>query len=92
MFQFHKGTIKTLLDSLCPINIETFQFHKGTIKTEFLPSWAVCLLGFQFHKGTIKTHYDSMKSAKNSCFNSIKVRLKRRGVAPRCRSAGVSIP
>ena len=53
-FQFHKGTIKTLLDLESQMAKYVFQFHKGTIKTindNYLPN----LCKFQFHKGTIKT-------------------------------------
>ena len=32
-FQFHKGTIKTLVLYFMLYDILTFQFHKGTIKT-----------------------------------------------------------
>ena len=33
MFQFHKGTIKTVNRNIERIRIPEFQFHKGTIKT-----------------------------------------------------------
>ena len=33
LFQFHKGTIKTLYRSFCTFALVEFQFHKGTIKT-----------------------------------------------------------
>ena len=32
-FQFHKGTIKTIIGSSYIYEAPTFQFHKGTIKT-----------------------------------------------------------
>ena len=32
-FQFHKGTIKTILPPLRSNVVLIFQFHKGTIKT-----------------------------------------------------------
>ena len=32
-FQFHKGTIRTIIDSVYEKAIVKFQFHKGTIKT-----------------------------------------------------------
>ena len=35
LFQFHKGTIKTMFLCKSRINSSTFQFHKGTIKTAF---------------------------------------------------------
>ena len=34
VFQFHKGTIKTLLLVGGCCGCQEFQFHKGTIKTE----------------------------------------------------------
>ena len=34
LFQFHKGTIKTLLSRYCLHKLRVFQFHKGTIKTQ----------------------------------------------------------
>ena len=34
MFQFHKGTIKTLAILLIVLAYLMFQFHKGTIKTK----------------------------------------------------------
>ena len=36
MFQFHKGTIKTLIDYLRRLVEDEFQFHKGTIKTSYV--------------------------------------------------------
>ena len=33
LFQFHKGTIKTVLPGGCHPGALPFQFHKGTIKT-----------------------------------------------------------
>ena len=33
LFQFHKGTIKTIRDTLIFRSFYKFQFHKGTIKT-----------------------------------------------------------
>ena len=54
-FQFHKGTIKTILLDVNASAQQLFQFHKGTIKTwlrnDNNPDFSV----FQFHKGTIKT-------------------------------------
>ena len=34
LFQFHKGTIKTIFSKLTGADIIGFQFHKGTIKTK----------------------------------------------------------
>ena len=37
-FQFHKGTIRTLHDSVDDSVVLAFQFHKGTIRTgNFIP-------------------------------------------------------
>ena len=55
LFQFHKGTIKTLgLSSQRHCRV-IFQFHKGTIKTDVRTKSLYTARGFQFHKGTIKT-------------------------------------
>ncbi len=35
MFQFHKGTIKTLTRHERKALMQLFQFHKGTIKTAY---------------------------------------------------------
>ena len=35
LFQFHKGTIKTLAGGALLGGVFSFQFHKGTIKTLF---------------------------------------------------------
>ena len=34
LFQFHKGTIKTVRNVGIPDILRRFQFHKGTIKTD----------------------------------------------------------
>ena len=54
-FQFHKGTIRTILsfkNFLCKI---LFQFNKGTIRTFTCVSFRRASMLFQFHKGTIRT-------------------------------------
>ena len=33
LFQFHKGTIRTSIETILPRSSTTFQFHKGTIRT-----------------------------------------------------------
>ena len=33
VFQFHKGTIKTVIVTIDTTIVQQFQFHKGTIKT-----------------------------------------------------------
>ena len=55
LFQFHKGSIKTIDFRRAKSELAKFQFHKGSIKTvknsQFLP----LVFAFQFHKGSIKT-------------------------------------
>ena len=76
IFQFHKGTIKTLNSIRYWLENASFQFHKGTIKTLFRVFLLIVSVIFQFHKGTIKTERFRMDSDILSNFNSIKVRLK----------------
>ena len=45
IFQFHKGTIKTMKYANYPKDIFTFQFHKGTIKTKYT-AFSVSLNGY----------------------------------------------
>ena len=55
-FQFHKGTIRTLIRWIPEYEKAQFQFHKGTIRTgirELLD--LITTNTFQFHKGTIRT-------------------------------------
>ena len=54
IFQFHKGTIRTLIKSDNNCRFE-FQFHKGTIRTYKKNLLMKKLTLFQFHKGTIRT-------------------------------------
>ena len=56
-FQFHKGTIKTILCRPKRQGEQKFQFHKGTIKTELKKRGQPRYSLFQFHKGTIKTRH-----------------------------------
>ena len=53
-FQFHKGTIKTRMDSYLNIASENFNSIKVRLKPgkREIPA---TLTEFQFHKGTIKT-------------------------------------
>ena len=76
-FQFHKGTIKTLLTDAVTSMRTGFQFHKGTIKTNKFNEFLQVHSTFQFHKGTIKTLICTSISFVLNNFNSIKVRLKR---------------
>ena len=55
LFQFHKGTIKTVSLTFLANWYVSFQFHKGTIKTYKITKTFYLMQVFQFHKGTIKT-------------------------------------
>ena len=53
-----------------------FQFHEGPIKTGCLHPIQVTCAEFQFHEGPIKTLKVPFSPAVETCFNSMKVRLK----------------
>ena len=57
LFQFHKGTIKTIILQMQNNILMKFQFHKGTIKTAQQQGQDDAQQQFQFHKGTIKTYW-----------------------------------
>ena len=75
-FQFHKGTIRTLLLHRPRRQQIPFQFHKGTIRTRSLRAFRIFRHPFQFHKGTIRTRTRRRNEEYPSNFNSIKVRLE----------------
>ena len=75
-FQFHKGTIRTIMTSLASSMNSIFQFHKGTIRTKTSVDIVAGAFKFQFHKGTIKTTKPEFAKLLAENFNSIKVRLK----------------
>ena len=54
-FQFHKGTIRTMVSFVRVVLCPLFQFHKGTIRTEYFRVHYRHSSKFQFHKGTIRT-------------------------------------
>ena len=54
-FQFHKGTIKTIIFSRRPGTAEHFNSIKVQLKHAFLGDVSASGNVFQFHKGTIKT-------------------------------------
>ena len=75
-FQFHKGTIKTLLT----LSKLSFHSHFNSIKVRLKPLEETneeAFAEFQFHKGTIKTLKVLAYAIGLLHFNSIKVRLKR---------------
>ena len=57
LFQFHKGTIRTIVLFVHLVNKRLFQFHKGTIRTYRSLYYQTYLPLFQFHKGTIRTDW-----------------------------------
>ena len=76
-FQFHEGPIKTS-PYADRINLAMkFQFHEGPIKTSDSINAFGANVVFQFHEGPIKTVCQNSPSFLFTCFNSMKVRLKR---------------
>ena len=76
-FQFHKGTIRTILRSLPFQHFNKFQFHKGTIRTicgmPLVPS------SRDFNSIKVRLERSSIPHDDGELmnFNSIKVRLER---------------
>ena len=93
LFQFHKGTIRTLFPRCNnPVPV-VFQFHKGTIRTSVSSFLQPCWSLFQFHKGTIRTVESKDAQIKQLNFNSIKVQLELRDLCQCCQCfAAISIP
>ena len=60
-FQFHKGAIRTGIQSVEHLCESSFQFHKGAIRTKSKQQERKRENQFQFHKGAIRT---SRRSAK----------------------------
>ena len=54
IFQFHYGTIKSLIFFNVQIHFSLFQFHYGTIKSLTNNGKKTLRMSFQFHYGTIK--------------------------------------
>ena len=77
LFQFHKGTIKTV----CTFRLQKASSYFNSIKVQLKPdSVPVPEFDalFQFHKGTIKTISAFLNRVKVRYFNSIKVQLKQK--------------
>ena len=56
IFQFHKGTIKTLRQT--PSQESLLYFNSIKVRLKLDPAiGAAAITAFQFHKGTIKTKY-----------------------------------
>ena len=43
VFQFHKGTIRTIVFQISCLQISLFQFHKGTIRTSKMKNEVKCI-------------------------------------------------
>ena len=67
MFQFHKGTIRTLKFSATALMILCFNSIKVRLELEDLTKENLRFL-FQFHKGTIRTPVSPVKGAFTSSF------------------------
>ena len=65
-----------------------FQFHKGTIKAAHRQSYFIVAVVFQFHKGTIKASCPTLHHRCPCTFNSIKVQLRHKKLAPLTHSQG----
>ena len=75
LFQFHKGTIKTMNEIGIYEYLNCFNSIKVRLK-QLMPSLESLRQQFQFHKGTIKTRQRFVLQGDIERFNSIKVRLK----------------
>ena len=75
LFQFHKGTIRTLTTA-DSVAIET-NFNSIKVQLELIMAKVVFVPPlFQFHKGTIRTAYLRKFINQSPYFNSIKVQLE----------------
>ena len=76
LFQFHKGTIKTLV----AVFIDEEDLYFNSIKVQLRPIFFIFAYvsptTFQFHKGTIKTKVSLQVCLTLFNFNSIKVQLR----------------
>ena len=55
LFQFHKGTIKTVSQPYKVYNVHNFNSIKVRLKRRYTQIRCIGVREFQFHKGTIKT-------------------------------------
>ena len=76
LFQFHKGTIRTIDERVAHDKLLNF----NSIKVQLEPKPGrepLAKIKFQFHKGTIRTYAKIIDKKKNDAnFNSIKVQLE----------------
>ena len=76
LFQFHKGSIKTLLILSTPFRLMIFQFHKGSIKTQLHKKKENTKANFNSIKVRLRRPAPAVIAAPIQYFNSIKVRLR----------------
>ena len=75
LFQFHKGTIRTVLPVFLQPGISHFNSIKVRLELPRKTLWLM-FITFQFHKGTIRTNIRCGIYRNSKHFNSIKVRLE----------------
>ena len=76
LFQFHKGTIRTLAPGSHLQQTRRFQFHKGTIRTEERKRQEEEERDFNSIKVRLEHSFQDARPLLNDNFNSIKVRLE----------------
>ena len=91
-FQFHKGAIRTRLDTSRNSRKKLFQFHKGAIRTIIIYISAIWLKHFNSIK--VRLEPENGGAAKNGhyYFNSIKVRLELSSRRVSMPGKSISIP
>ena len=77
-FQFHKGTIRTALQTYLSALVLNFNSIKVRLEHQYFDIYEILNNKFQFHKGTIRTGLPVMTLIRPLYFNSIKVRLELR--------------
>jgi len=75
-FQFHYGSVKSILKSLNAPLLRKFQFHYGSVKSRLQVAFAYDEVKFQFHYGSVKSFLMNLNKRKDNNFNSTMVRLK----------------
>ena len=75
-FQFHYGTIKSVLQSFYPSVLRCFNSTMVRLKDNYKPEDLFGAYGFQFHYGTIKRCTGGTALRGSIRFNSTMVRLK----------------
>ena len=91
MFQFHKGAIRTVNDTLTSCSLSSFNSIKVQLE-QILDILTCGIFRFQFHKGAIRTLSVIMFKTTYFSFNSIKVQLELVTLKNVCSAEIVSIP